>query len=307
MKDLQDQLAEYMDRRKLTHNYEKVMHDTVRYPEVLTFLSKHKAELKPEAVEKSASKLYEFVREKQKAERGEVGLVPGYVPELVISNGLIDVSYVPSNTTRVRNQQNNLARRVMRINMPKDIEQATLAGYTVTPGRKDALVAAQNFVHEFSENPMIFHKGLYLHGAFGVGKTYLLGAIANALAQAGYSSLMLHFPTLSVEMKGAIKDNSVTAKIESIKRTQILMLDDMGADTSNAWIRDDILGVILQYRMQEQLPTFFTSNFAMAELEQYLGDTAKGYEPIKASRIMERIRYLSTEISVAGVNRRFEK
>lgn len=306
MKDLQDQLAEYMDRRKLNRNYEKVMHDTVRHPEVLAFLSKHKAELKPEAIEKSASKLYEFVREKQKADRGEVGLVPGYLPELMISNGLIDISYVPSKATIVRNQQHDLARRVMRVNMPKDIEAATLAGYTVTPGRQKALAAAQNFVHEFTAQPMIFHKGLYLHGAFGVGKTYLLGAIANALAQEGYSSLMLHFPTLSVEMKGAIKDNSVTSKIESIKRAQILMLDDIGADTANAWIRDDILGVILQYRMQEQLATFFTSNFAMAELEQYLSSSAKGNEPIKAARIMERIEYLTTEIEVAGVNRRFE-
>lgn len=306
MKNLQDQLAEYMDKRKLNENYEKVMHETLRYPDVLTFLSKHKAELGANAIEKSASKLYEFVREKQKAERGEVGLVPGYLPELIISNSLIDVSYVPSKKTIARNQQNALAKRVMRINMPKDIETATLAGYTITPGRQAALTAAQNFVHEFCAAPTIFHKGLYLHGAFGVGKTYLLGAIANALAEAGYSSLMLHFPTLSVEMKGAIKDNSVITKIESIKRAQILMLDDIGADTANAWIRDDILGVILQYRMQEQLPTFFTSNFSMAELEAYLTNSAKGREPIKARRIMERVQYLTTEIEVAGINRRFE-
>lgn len=306
MKDLQDQLSAYMDRHRLNENYTRLMHDIVRSPDILAFREKHKAQLKPDALEKSASKLYEYVREKQKADRGEVGLVPGYIPELVVSSGLIDVSYVPSKAMAAKQQQQTLSQRVRRINMPKDIEAATLAGYTVTAGRKKALEAAQQFVATFTADPMHFHKGLYLHGAFGVGKTYLLGAVANALAQAGYSSLLLHFPTLAVEMKGAIGNNSVMAKIESVKRAQVLMLDDLGADTSSAWIRDDVLGVILQYRMQEQLATFFTSNFTMDELERYLGSSSKGNEPVKAARIMERIEFLTKPVLIEGADRRKE-
>ena len=83
------------------------------------------------------------------------------------------------------------------------------------------------------------------------------------------------------------------------------MLDDIGADAMSSWIRDEIFGVILQYRMQEQLPTFFTSNFSMLELEQHLSVTQRGEEePLKAKRIMERIRYLTKEIKMSGQNRR---
>ena len=306
MKDLQSQLAAYMDKRQLNEKYQKVMHDAVRNPDVLDFVNKHKDVLKADAIEKSASKIYEYVREKKKADRGEVGLVPGYVPELLVSNGLIDISYVPSKALIAQEKQSDLAKRVQRINMSKDITAASFERYYVTAGRREALNAAQAFVSAFEMSPKIFHQGLYLSGPFGVGKTYLIGAIANTLAQSGYSSLLLHFPTLSVEMKSAIGNNSVMPKIESIKRAQILMLDDIGADMANAWIRDDVLGVILQYRMQEQLPTFFTSNFSMNELEAYLADTSKGHEPIKASRIMERIRYLTQEIELDGLNRRLE-
>ena len=83
------------------------------------------------------------------------------------------------------------------------------------------------------------------------------------------------------------------------------MIDDIGADSMSAWIRDEVLGVILQHRMQEQLPTFFSSNFNMDQLEQHLSVTQRGdEEPLKAKRIMERVRYLSREIWVIGENRR---
>lgn len=49
-------------------------------------------------------------------------------------------------------------------------------------------------------------------------------------------------------------------KLDAVKRSPILMIDDIGADAMSSWIRDEVFGVILQYRMQEQLPTFFSSN-----------------------------------------------
>jgi len=84
------------------------------------------------------------------------------------------------------------------------------------------------------------------------------------------------------------------------------MLDDIGADSMSSWIRDDVLGVILQYRMQEELPTFFTSNFNMEQLEsEHLTTSQRGEtEPLKAKRLMERIRLLSEEVSMSGENRR---
>ncbi|MEL5940129.1 primosomal protein DnaI, partial [Tetragenococcus halophilus] len=150
-----------------------------------------------------------------------------------------------------------------------------------------------------------FHKGLYLVGSFGVGKTYLLGAIARDLAEAGYTSTLLHFPSFAVDMKQSIKKDEVGEKLDAVKSASILMLDDIGADAMSSWIRDDIFGVILQYRMQEQLPTFFSSNFTMKELEQHLSVTQRGEEePLKAKRLMERIRYLAQEIELTGRNRR---
>ncbi|MDR2833763.1 MAG: primosomal protein DnaI, partial [Streptococcaceae bacterium] len=74
---------------------------------------------------------------------------------------------------------------------------------------------------------------------------------------------------------------------------------------NSEWIRDSILGVILQYRMQEQKPTFFTSNQDFAHLEKHLENSSKGnIEPLKAKRIMERVKYLSEEVRMDGENKR---
>ena len=57
--------------------------------------------------------------------------------------------------------------------------------------------------------------------------------------------------------------------------------------------------------MQMELPTFFSSNFTMDELEKHLAVDVKGdQEPLKAKRIMERIRFLSREVTVVGDNLR---
>ena len=58
--------------------------------------------------------------------------------------------------------------------------------------------------------------------------------------------------------------------------------------------------------MQEELPTFFSSNLSLKQLEEeYLTVNSRGEaEPLKAKRIMERIRFLADDYHVVGRNRR---
>lgn len=62
--------------------------------------------------------------------------------------------------------------------------------------------------------------------------------------------------------------------------------------------------VILQYRMLEELPTFFTSNYSFKDLEAKLGNIRGSDETWQAKRVMERIRYLAKEVHLEGENRR---
>ena len=69
-----------------------------------------------------------------------------------------------------------------------------------------------------------------------------------------------HYPSFVIDVKNAIGDGNVKTLVDELKLSEVLILDDIGAEQSTAWVRDEILQVILQYRMQENLPTFFRCN-----------------------------------------------
>ena len=85
------------------------------------------------------------------------------------------------------------------------------------------------------------------------------------------------------------------------------LLDDIGAEKVTEWGRDEILGTILQSRMNNGLPTFFTSNLTIEELEKNLGITKDSEDVVKAKRLIERIKYLTYDFELLGNNYREEK
>jgi len=307
MESIQDHLENLMNKSDIGEKYKKIMREQVfTDQDVRRFIAENKEQLDTRAIEKSSSKLYEFVSEKRKFNNGEPGLMPGYYPRLLVNNNRIELEYVPSKQEIKKQNEAAIQRRIQSFYMPKNISEASFDDLEMSKSRVEAVTKSLNFAEQYTMEPKQFHKGLYLHGAFGVGKTYLLGALAKELSENGFQTTLVHFPTLAVEMKNSIGNNTTQEKMDTFKNAEILMLDDIGADSMSSWIRDDVLGVILQHRMQEQLSTFFTSNLSMDQLEkEHLSTTQRGeYEPLKASRIMERIRYLSEEIEMTGKNRR---
>ena len=89
-----------------------------------------------------------------------------------------------------------------------------------------------------------------------------------------------------------------------MKNTEILFIDDIGAENLTTWARDEVLCPILQYRMDNNLTTFLTSNFDIADLEKHLSSTKDGVEVVKARRIIERIKQLTDDIELLSKNLR---
>ena len=139
-------------------------------------------------------------------------------------------------------------------------------------------------------------KGLYLHGNFGCGKTYLIAATFNELAKDGIKSAIVFWPEFLNSLKSSFNSevkSEFKNKYNYVKKVPILLIDDLGAESVTSWARDEILCPLLQYRMDEKLPTFFTSNLNLDNLEKHLAITSKGDEIIKAGRIISRIKQLT--------------
>lgn len=307
MEDMGKELSKRLVENKWEKKYKEIIEKSLKDDDVQLFLRENKDRLSHQEILKGASKLYEFVDLKQKIAEGKEVFAPGYLPQLTISDHHIEVTYVPTKKLIEERRLREINNRINIVNLPKSIRKAALENYyRDDDGRMIALKKAIEFVANYTETPNIFHKGLYLSGSFGVGKTYLLGAIANKLAEKGIKVTLVHMPSFAVEIKNSIGKNTTMEKVDALKKSPVLMMDDIGADQLSSWFRDDVLGVILQYRMQEELPTFFSSNIALDDLEEfYLTQNTRGeLEPLKAKRIMERIRFLVDEVVINGENRR---
>ena len=147
-------------------------------------------------------------------------------------------------------------------------------------------------------------KGLYLSGSFGSGKSYILSALLNELSNKGFSTINVHYPSLLRKLKSSFNEDNYDDLLDQISECDILLIDDIGAENNSTWARDEVLGTILQYRMDNDLSTFFTSNFTIDELESILSETSKGVDEIKSRRIIERIRYLTEEEKLISKDKR---
>jgi len=287
-------------------NYTKMKKELLEDEEIKEFLLRHPT-LSQEEINKSLIKLYEYKTQSKQCDHcaslGECkNMIQGYSPILQVENNEIHIRYEKCHTRLMYEKEQEQQKLIRSLYMPKEILEAKLSDIEKDNERTNALVKIYEFLNQAKTS--LPNKGLYLHGIFGVGKTFLLGALANELKKFNISSTIIYMPEFVREIKASLKDDSVNEKIEFFKKADILMLDDIGAELQSAWFRDEILSSILQYRMMEGLPVFFTSNLSLQQLEEHLAATRSGTEKLKAGRIIQRIQQVSDIVHVAGYNRR---
>ncbi|MEH7379703.1 primosomal protein DnaI [Bacillus sp. JJ1533] len=309
MKPIQDSLKNLSNNTGFQQRYEQIKHEVLNHPEVRDFINDHQDEISNDTINRSLVKLYEYINQSKECSKCESldtckNMLKGYHPHLELKGNAIDLSYERCPKKVMYDEQVKYKSLIKSMYVPKDILDASLASIEFDEGRSDAILLIQEFLDHYEPGKRM--QGLYLHGSFGIGKTYFLGALANGLAQKKVASMLVYVPEFMRELKGSLQDQSINSKIDAVKKVPVLMLDDIGAESMSSWMRDDILGSILQYRMLENLPTFFTSNFDFKGLEHHLSYTQRGEEEkVKAARIMERIKYLAKPVELKGKNRRY--
>ena len=226
----------------------------------------------------------------------------GHVYTALKDNNGLNFSYIPCN--KLIKEENTYAykKNITCFDLPKEISEASFSKvYRDDNKRLPIFKYFKEFMDSYLKDKK--GKGLYLSGSFGSGKTYLVAALFNELAKKNISSALVYYPELLRSLKSSF-GSDYEEKFDFIKTVPLLLLDDIGAENTTSWSRDEVLGPILQYRMEEELPTFFTSNLTLSELEASLSITNSGTEKVKAKRIIERIKQLTVPLELISKNRR---
>lgn len=219
----------------------------------------------------------------------------GLEPLLHLVDGKLNVSYRSCGFNIRKQELQSQKNRINALYMPKQIYEARLDDYDFKRGQNRPLIfnKVTNFITKYLNGDQV--KGLYLHGEYQVGKTYTLAALANELSRKNVEVLIAYYPDLVRELKSRISDGSLESQISKLKQAEILMLDDIGGENNSAWVRDEILGPILQHRLLDMKPTFFSSNVSQKDLLKLLTSNSQQAETLKAARIIARIKSLSDE------------
>lgn len=192
-------------------------------------------------------------------------------------------------------------KNVYTFNIPNCIKEANMKDIDITiKERAKAIKFLTQFIEDYLNHKKV--TGLYLYGNFGSGKTYLISAMFNELAKHKIESGIIFWPEYLRMLKTLFNDNNEYKRsFEKVKTVPLLLIDDLGAENMTTWGRDEILCPILQYRMENDLPTFITSNLDLKSLETHL---SMNNEVIKARRIIERVKQLTNELEMISKNLR---
>ena len=168
--------------------------------------------------------------------------------------------------------------------------------YTNCESRRKIYTRISEFIVDYKNKNVA--KGLYLYGGFSTGKTYTLAAIANELGRNDISCLLIYFPDLVVDLKNAIGSTRYESLINMLKSVDVLMLDDVGSENMTPWLRDDVLGSVINYRVNEYKPVFISSNLNPNQLVDHLSIDKTPANSLKGRRIMNRLKCLMNSISM---------
>lgn len=187
--------------------------------------------------------------------------------------------------------------------------------YPITDVREEKL--NQILKDSIKDNKII---GFCLHGSVGVGKTHKMISYCNDMILKNNRTVSyLFLPEVVRQMKDNFSLDNLNNKkiIDNCCVSDILVLDDFGAEYTNAWFYLNFLFIILNYRCEQEKPIIVISNFKMSKLIQILkknltvknGSLDADTKNTMISRLIDRLAMLvdNTEYSYEGKSKRLNK
>ena len=143
------------------------------------------------------------------------------------------------------------------------------------------LAAAKGFCRDFETKK----ENLFFIGSPGLGKTHLAMACAGEITMKGYNVI---YGTVFDQIMSISKENYSSAHVsdtlESMKKCDLLIMGELGAESANSF-SEAVIYNIIGTRLNSSLPTIITSNNSVADLK-------KLYNPRIISRLSFNFKML---------------
>lgn len=166
-----------------------------------------------------------------------------------------------------------LRERLGEYGVPERMRAKTLTNFLADT---ESAVKAKKRVTEFLSNYETFRKkdmnGFLFSGSHGVGKTHIAAAILRALVERRILRSACFVPAITLT-NNLRADGDVRPIVEHYARVDMLVVDDLGAQRTTPWVREQ-LGQIIDDRWSNQRPIICTSNGKLSACQGMLGERA---------------------------------
>ncbi|MBQ8073493.1 MAG: ATP-binding protein [Clostridia bacterium] len=130
---------------------------------------------------------------------------------------------------------------------------------------RQAMAVIRDGCEKWANNyPAQIPRDLVLSGKSGLGKTFLLHAMANRLIQRGYNVLLISAYQFLETARRAYFDNE--AQAEDLTGAEVLMLDDLGSEPMMQNVTIEQLFNLINERQRRNLATVISTNLSQEEL-----------------------------------------
>ncbi len=139
---------------------------------------------------------------------------------------------------------------------------------------------------------IVAHRNALISGPTGIGKSFVVCALGNAAARAGYTVLYVRAPRLFEMLQQARGDGSHLKAITRLGKVQLLIIDDFLLNALADWERRDLLEIV-EERYQTGA-TVIASQCPVREWYANIGD------PTLADAICDRLLHNAYKIELKG-------
>lgn len=143
------------------------------------------------------------------------------------------------------------------------------------------------------------HLNILITGPTGVGKTWIVCALAQKACREGYSVRYLRLPRLLQELPIAKGDGSYPRLLNDLAKTDVLILDDWGLLKLIAEQHRDLLEILDD--RHDTRSTIVTSQLPIDQWHHIIGD------PMLADAILDRLVHNAYKINLKGESMRKKK
>ena len=208
---------------------------------------------------------------------------------------IVDALHKQSNMTQVLDRENFDTFRLdyYSQNISPNLKQTT----SPYDNARNVLQRCKAFVANF-EKQSRDRGNLLLYGETGLGKTFLTNCIAKELLEKGHTVLYLSANDIFEQVFGEYlmnKKNELEELYKYIYNSELLIIDDLGTETTNSFVCSKLFEVINQRGLTGR-STVISTNLSVRELQEKYSE-----------RIMSRIVESYTVLHLYGENIRYKK